>query len=102
MTDNLDPGYDEPKVNVVFTRLDLESPAVENPAGWIEAVRLMRLVHAQSGVIAENVLRGGTIEFFDGPWQIVDNVFRGTPPGTFSHGFLTVTTSTTSWCGATV
>ena len=89
MTDNLDPGYDDQKVNVVFTRLDLEIPAVENPRGWVEAMRLMRLAHARSGVIAENVLRGGPIEFFDGPWQIVDNEFRGTPPGTFSHGFLT-------------
>ncbi len=89
MTDNLDPGYDEYKLNVVFTGLDLEHPAVENPKGWIEAIRLMRLVHAQSGVIAKNVLRGGTIEFFDGPWQIVDNDYRGTPAGSFSHGFLT-------------
>jgi hypothetical protein len=89
MTDNLEPGYDIRKVNVVFSRLDLEGPAVENPGGWVDAVRLMRLCHARSGAIAENVLRGGPIEFFDGPWQIVDNQFRGTPPGTFSHGFLT-------------
>ncbi len=87
MTDNLEPGYDESKVNVVFTGLDLEQPDSENPSGRIVAIGLMRLVHAQSGVIAKNVLRGGTIEFFDGPWQIVDNVFRGTPPGTFSFGF---------------
>jgi hypothetical protein len=89
MTDSLDPGYDEPKVNVVFRRLDLECPAVENPGGWVEAIRLLRLVHLRSGTIAENVFRGGPIEFFEGPWQIVDNQFRGTLPGTFSHGFLT-------------
>jgi hypothetical protein len=88
MTDNFDPGYDETKVNVVFTGLDLEHPTVENPAGWVEAVRLMRLIHVRSGVIARNTLRGGVIEFFDGPWEIVDNVYRGTPPGTFSHGFV--------------
>ncbi len=89
MTDDHDPGYDEYKVNVVFRRLDLDTPAVENPAGWVEAVRLMRLCHVTSGVIAENTLRGGPIELFDGPWQVVDNQFRGTIPGTFSHGFLT-------------
>ena len=89
MTDNLDAGYDEHKVNVVFTGLDVDHPAVENPAGWIEAIRLMRLAHVDSGVISRNVFRGGAIEFFEGPWQIVDNVFHGTPRGTFSHGFVT-------------
>ena len=89
MTDNFDPGYDDLKFNVVFTKLDVENPAVNNPGTWSEAVRLLRLCHARSGVIAGNVLRGGPIEFFDGPWQIVNNTFRGTVPGTFSHGFLT-------------
>ncbi len=49
----------------------------------------MRLCHVRSGAIAENILRGGPIEFFEGPWQIVDNQFRGTPPGTFSPGVFT-------------
>ena len=49
----------------------------------------MRLIGARNGVIAENILRGGPIEFFGGPWRIVDNDFRGTPPGTFSHGVFT-------------
>jgi hypothetical protein len=40
-------------------------------------------------VIAENVLRGGVIEFFGGPWRIVDNDFRGTRPGTVSPGVFT-------------
>jgi hypothetical protein len=89
MTDNLDPGYDDSKVSVVFRRLDLDTPAAENPGGWVDAVRLMRLCHLRSGVIAENTLRGGPIEFFEGPWQIVDNQYKGTPPGTFSQGVLT-------------
>ncbi len=46
----------------------------------------MRLQHAQSGELIGNVLRGGPIEFFDGPWQIVGNDFEGALPGTFSHG----------------
>ena len=85
MTDNLDPGHADRKVNVAFRRLDLEIPPVENPGGWVEALRLMRLISARSGVIEGNTLRGGPIEFFEGPWQIADNDFRGTLPGTFSH-----------------
>ena len=69
MTDNFDPGYDDQKFNVVFTKLDVENPSVENPATWSEAVRLLQLCHARSGMIAGNVLRGGPIEFFDGPWE---------------------------------
>jgi hypothetical protein len=86
MTDSLEPARDEPKVNVAFTHLDLEIPPIENTAGWVDALRLMRLIGAKSGLIAGNVLRGGPIEFFDGPWRVVDNDFRGTPPATFSHG----------------
>jgi hypothetical protein len=88
-TDNLDPFYDRPKMNVVFTHLDLEIPPVPNPSGWVDALRLMRLIRARNGVIAGNVLRGGPIEFFDGPWRIADNDFRGTVPGTFSQGVFT-------------
>jgi hypothetical protein len=85
MTDNLDQGHDELKVNLAFTHLDLEIPPVENRGGWVEAPRLIRLVRAEDGVIAGNILRGGPIEFFGGPWEIRDNDFRGTPPGTYSH-----------------
>lgn len=86
MTDSLEPHYDDPKFNVVFTRLDLEIPPVADRRGWAEAVRLMRLIGAKSGTIAGNTLRGGPIEFFEGPWQIIDNEFHGTVPGTASHG----------------
>ncbi len=89
ITDNLDQGHDERKVNVAFTRLDLDIPPVENRGGWVDAMRLMRLVRAVSGVIEGNVLRGGPIEFFEGPWRIVDNTLDGTPAGTFSHGVFT-------------
>src|SRR5262249_1629006 len=88
VTDNRDHGHDELKVNLAFTRLALEVPPVENRSGWIDAIRLMRLVGAHSGVIAGNTLRGGSIEFFNGPWRIVDNTYRGTPPGTISHGLI--------------
>ena len=85
MTDNFDQGHDDPKFNVVFRHLDLEIPASENPAGWVDSLGLMRLKRARSGVIEGNILRGGMIEFFDGPWRIVNNEFRGTPPGSYSH-----------------
>ena len=89
MTDQTEPGYNDPKSQVAFRNLDLESPVAEDPSKWVEAIRLMRLVGATSGAIVGNRLRGGPIEFFHGPWQVVDNEFRGTPPGTLSHGFVT-------------
>ncbi len=67
MTDNFDPAGDEPKVNITITHLDIEIPPIERSGSWVEALRLMRLVHAKSGVIADNILRGGPIEFFEGP-----------------------------------
>ncbi len=85
MTDNFDQGHDDPKFKLVFRNLDLEIPASENPAGWVDSLRLMRLKRARSGVIEGNILRGGMIEFFDGPWRIVNNEFRGTTPGSYSH-----------------
>ncbi len=88
MTDNLEPGYNDSKSQVVFRNLDLEIPPADEPNKWNEALRLYRLVGAASGAIVGNKLRGGPIEFFSGPWQVIDNEFRGTPPGTYSHGFV--------------
>ncbi len=89
MADNFDHVPDELPGAVVFRRLDLEIPPVPTTGGWAEAPRLIRLVRAQQGVIEGNILRGGTIEFFGGPWRVVDNDFRGTPPGTISHSVFT-------------
>jgi hypothetical protein len=86
MTDNFDQGHDDVKVNIAFTRLDLEIPPLEKHEGWADALRLMRLMRAKCGVIEGNILRGGPVEFLEGPWRIVDNQFQGTLPGTFSHG----------------
>ena len=74
-------AHDDHKENLTFTHLDLEIPPVPNKSGWVEALRLMRLIRARSGVIAGNILRGGTIEFFEGPWRIVDNDFAARFPG---------------------
>lgn len=89
MTENTEPGYDLPKQEVAFRRLDIESPPVEDPSRWVETPRMLRLVGARSGEIVGNRFRGGTIEFFHGPWRIIENEYRGTPAGTFSHGFIT-------------
>jgi hypothetical protein len=88
LTDSFEPGHNDPKSNVVFRNLDLEIPPADDPSKWVEALRLYRLVGGSSGAIIGNRLRGGPIEFFHGPWQILDNDFRGTPPGTFSHNFV--------------
>jgi hypothetical protein len=88
MTDNFDQGHDDVKVNVKFARLDLEIPPIEKHEGWADALRLMRLMRAKCGVIEGNILRGGPIEFLEGPWRIVDNQFQGTLPGTISHGIF--------------
>ena len=84
-TDNKDQGHNELKVNITLTRLDLEGPPAAEPSKWIEAVRLVRLTNAKGGTVAGNILRGGPIEFFDGPWRLLNNDYRGTPVGTFSH-----------------
>ena len=87
-TDNKDQAHPELKVNIVLTRLDVEIPPAADPSKWIDALRLIRLTNARGGMIAGNILRGGPIEFFDGPWQLLNNDFRGTPPGTISHGIF--------------
>src|SRR5262249_11305117 len=36
------------------------------------------------GRVASNRLKGGPVEFTDGPWEVVGNTFEGTMPGTVS------------------
>lgn len=88
MTDSLEPGFNDPKIQVVFRNLDIDVPSIAPSGAWVEALSLFRLAGAHSGAIIGNRLRGGSIEFFHGPWLITDNDYRGTPPGTFSHGLL--------------
>lgn len=84
-TDNYDVGFYDPLVNLVFQNLDLQSPPASS-TDWEEAVRLFRLANAQSGTIQNNTLKGGTTEFFNGPWLISGNTYHGTPPHTVSYG----------------
>ena len=81
--DNFDPWSADPRIDLTFTHLDLESPPAST--SWEEAPHLFRLVSAESGVIAGNVLKGGMTEVVGGPWTISNNQFRGTPVNTFTY-----------------
>jgi hypothetical protein len=82
-------GHNESKVNIRILDLDLEVPPVSPESRWTEAIRLMRLVGGNSGIIRHNKLRGGPIEFFRGPWIFEDNDYLGCLPNTTSHGIVT-------------
>jgi hypothetical protein len=84
MTDNLDPPHPEPKLGLEFSGLDLTVPPVVKTKDWEESLRLMRLIRAQTGQVSKCTLRGGMVEFEGGPWQLVDNEYRGAEPGTFN------------------
>jgi glycosyltransferase involved in cell wall biosynthesis len=90
VTETSDGSHPDPRIGLSFTRLDLEAPpAASTSAGtWEDAPRLMRLVNARSGRIANNRLRGGMIELGGGPWEIVENEYLGTPPGTVSPAVI--------------
>jgi hypothetical protein len=81
-TDNLDSGPSQLLVNITLSGLDLETPPAAS--AWEAAPDLIRAVSAQSGAITNNTLKGGTTEFFGGPWQIVGNTYQGTVPGTYT------------------
>jgi hypothetical protein len=86
---NLDPAPGGRTVaELIATKLDLESPPPSGPGPWEESVNLMRLTGVLSGRIEGNSLRGGMIEFFGGPWSIIDNEHRGTHPRTFTPTML--------------
>jgi hypothetical protein len=72
------------KTDVNLTRLDLQAPPAAGPGPWEEAVGLARLLGTEGGRIEENLLRGGPIELFGGPWTIKGNEYLGTPEGTSS------------------
>ena len=84
VTDNYDRNNNDPKVALVFSKLDLQSPPPST--AWEEAPHLFRLNNAESGSILGNMLKGGTTEFFGGPWIISGNTYLGTVPNTFSYG----------------
>ncbi len=81
-TDAFDGTSGGIKVGLAITNLNIEGPT-PSKSGEL-AVKLMRLVSAESGRIANNRLKGGTTQFRRGPWEVVGNDYRGTVPGTFA------------------
>jgi hypothetical protein len=73
------------KADVNLTRLDLQAPPAAGPGPWEDAVGLAALLGTAGGRIEQNLLRGGSIEFFGGPWTVKGNEFLGTLPGTASQ-----------------
>lgn len=72
-----------PKVDINLRNLDIEyvpQASALDPYG-ISNVRLIRSFYDDSGVIANNILRGGQIEVWGGPWKIVGNDYRGAAAG---------------------
>ena len=71
------------KVDLSFTNLNIQAPAAHT-AGE-EAVHLMNFDSSDSGQIVGNTLKGGTISLWNGPWQLLNNDYQGTPPNTVSY-----------------
>jgi hypothetical protein len=88
MTETNDNSHPDPRLGLTFTNLDLEAPPAASPGGWEDAPRLLRLVNARSGRVARNRLRGGMIELGEGPWEILENTYVGTPAGTVSPAVI--------------
>ncbi|WP_406696052.1 hypothetical protein V5E97_34165 [Singulisphaera sp. Ch08] len=72
-----------PLVNIRLTHLDLMSPPAAS--SWESAAHLIWVTRAESGVIADNILKGGMTEFNNGPWLVTGNNYQGTVPNTFAY-----------------
>lgn len=83
-TDNFDPPQRELLADIQVLGLDVQAPPSGKGKGWVAAPHLLRLRGASCGRIERNVLVGGPIEFWGGPWTVVDNTFQGTPAGSSS------------------
>ena len=80
------------KVNLSLTHLDIQAPAASSPT-YEEAINLMNFEGINSGLIAGNILKGGSIQLGTGPWKVVDNEYRGAVANTITPTFLNVLTS---------
>ena len=45
----------------------------------------MNFDSSDSGQIIGNTLKGGTVSLWNGPWQILNNDYQGTPSNTVSY-----------------
>ena len=89
MTETLDNSHPDPRIGVI---VDATSTSRRPPPPTRTAGRrppgLLRLVNARGGRVAKNRLKGGPVELCDGPWEIVENDFQGTVPGTVSPNVI--------------
>ena len=89
-TDNRDQGHDDPKVDVVADPARPRDPARRRTrrVGRGDAADPP---HEREGRDDRgNVLRGGAVEFFERALAgLINNDYRGTPPGTYSHSVFT-------------
>ncbi|WP_435005258.1 hypothetical protein P12x_003153 [Tundrisphaera lichenicola] len=85
-TDDRDSVPADPKFKITLARLDLEGPAASSSTAWEHDTHLIRVNTAATGRIEGNTLRGGSVLFAGGPWTIVENTYKGTPPNTFCNG----------------
>jgi hypothetical protein len=77
--------HPDPLLNVVVRELDIESSPVEplpEPGQEQSSIFTINFAAAGSGRIVGNSIHGGTTDVRNGPWEISDNTYRGTMPGT--------------------
>lgn len=73
-----------PKVDLNFRNLDIEYTPQTSSLDFynLSNIRLIRSNYDDNGVIANNILRGGQVEVWGGPWKLVGNDYRGAMAGT--------------------
>ncbi|MDX2036532.1 MAG: hypothetical protein SFX72_07765 [Isosphaeraceae bacterium] len=82
-TDSKDP-QGPPLFGIEIAGLDLGG--VEATTEWEETINAVRLTNARCGKLEGNTIRGGAVEFWNGPWRIVGNTYTGTPVRTHMPG----------------
>ncbi|WP_337174760.1 hypothetical protein [Paludisphaera sp.] len=87
-SDSRDKDPWEKKWGLSLLKLDIEASANPEPGNWGDALKAMRFTNADGGRVEGCKILAGPIEFFNGPWTILDNTFRGAPRGTRSNGAI--------------
>ncbi|APW61930.1 discoidin domain-containing protein [Paludisphaera borealis] len=86
-------GLGDSNVDLSFTHLDVQAPSAAIATGYEDAFALMNFDPGDSGLIANNILKGGWIQLGVGPWQVLDNDYQGAVANTITPTFLNVHTS---------
>lgn len=78
-------------LDLSFTHLDIQAPAAAPTTTTYEAaIDLIRVKLGDSGVIADNTLRGGVTVLRSGPWEVLNNDYQGAVAHTVTSSFLAV------------